>query len=234
MTLRPIAAAAPPAAGELPDEEVARRVLGGEPELFELLMRRYNRRLYRIARAVVLNDAEAEDALQEAWLAVYEHLDQFDGRAKLATWIARIALHAACARRRRAGRFRSLGDQDEDGASAADRLPDGAADPERRAAASELGALLALELERLSETTRAVFVLRTVEGLSTAETAAALGLGEAAVKVRLHRGRERLRRALDQRFDRAARELWEFLGARCDRVVSGVMPRLGAAPRFPA
>jgi RNA polymerase sigma-70 factor (ECF subfamily) len=218
---------APNGPGELSDEAVARRVLAGERELFELLMRRYNRRLYRVARAVVMNDAEAEDVLQEAWLSAFEHLGQFDGRARLATWLAKIALHAALARRRRAGRFQPLAALDDD-TRPEELLPDAGADPERRAASSELGQLLAEELAQLSETTRAVFVLRSVEELSTAETAAALGLAEGAVKVRLHRARERLRGALDRRFDRAARELWGFLGERCDRTVAIVLGEIGA------
>jgi RNA polymerase sigma-70 factor (ECF subfamily) len=227
-----------PGAGELTDEEVARRVLAGERELFELLMRRYNRRFYRIVRAVVLDDAEAEDVLQEVWLRAYEHLGQFDGRARLSTWLARIALHTAFARRRRASRFQQLGsparvgaasaESGEDGNSAEENLPAAGLDPERLAASSELGALLVHELERLPEEARTVFVLRAVEELSTAETAAALGIQEAAVKVRLHRARHRLRDALDRRFDRATRELWGFLGERCDRVVRTVMPQLAS------
>jgi RNA polymerase sigma-70 factor (ECF subfamily) len=216
--------------GELADEEVARRVLGGEPELFELLMRRYNRRLFRIARAVVLDDAEAEDILQEAWVRVFQHLGQFDGRARLATWITRIALHEALARKRRASRFGPFPKLDESEEAPEERLASPEADPERRAAGSELGGMLAEELSRLSESARAVFVLRSVEELSTAETATALGIDEGAVKVRLHRARGRLRAALDRRFDRATRELWGFLGDRCDRVVAAVMRRIATPP----
>lgn len=216
--------------GELADEEVARRVRAGEPALFELLMRRYNRRLFRVARSVVLDDAEAEDIVQEAWVRVFQHLGQFDGRARLATWITRIALHEALARKRRAGRFGplpALGESDE---APEERLATADADPERRAAGRELGRLLAEELERLPESARAVFVLRNVEELSTAETAVALGIDEGAVKVRLHRARGRLRAALDARFDRATRELWDFLGARCDRVVAAVLRRIATVP----
>jgi RNA polymerase sigma-70 factor (ECF subfamily) len=216
--------------GELADEEVARRVLAGEPELFELLMRRYNRRLFRVARAVVLDDAEAEDVLQEAWVRVFQHLGQFDGRARLATWITRIALHEALARKRRASRFGPFPTLDESDEAPEERLASPEADPERRAAGHELGGVLAEELGRLSESSRAVFVLRSVEELSTAETAAALGIDEGAVKVRLHRARGRLRAALDARFERATNELWDFLGARCDRVVAAVLQRIAAAP----
>src|SRR6185436_8341942 len=170
----PLPEAPIPGVGELADEEVARRVLAGERELFELLMRRYNRRCYRIARAVLLDDAEAEDVLQEAWVSAFEHLGQFDGRARLATWLAKIVLHAALARRRRASRFQPLDAGDprlELDESPEERIPGREVDPERSAASHELGALLADELERLSEAARAVFVLREIEELSTAETA---------------------------------------------------------------
>jgi RNA polymerase sigma-70 factor (ECF subfamily) len=226
MTHETRVAPQPPA--ELADEEVARRVLGGESPLFELLMRRYNQRLFRIARAVLLDDGEAEDALQEAWVRAYQHLAQFDGRARLSTWLSKIVLHEALARRRRAGRFRPLGDAALGDDSPEDLLVSPAADPEREAAAAELGNLLSGEVARLRESARAVFVLRAVEGLSTAETAEALGIREEAVKVRFHRARARLRAALDRRLDRAARDLWGFRGERCDRVVAGVLARLPA------
>jgi RNA polymerase sigma-70 factor (ECF subfamily) len=223
MTLSPVPKHPAP---ELSDEEVARRVLGGEVALFELLMRRYNQRLFRIARAIVGDPGEAEDVLQEAWVRAFQHLVQFDGRARLSTWLAKIALHEALARRRRAGRFRPLDTGELSDESPEARLPSQDADPERRAAAAELGALLEEELARLSEAARAVFVLREVEGLSTAETAAALGIREEAVKVRLHRARGRLRQALDRRLDRAARELWGFQAERCDRQVARFLARI--------
>jgi RNA polymerase sigma-70 factor (ECF subfamily) len=223
----PGTAAALPGA-ELTDEEVARRVLGGDPALFELLMRRHNRLLFRVARAVVLDEAEAEDVVQEAWVRGWRHLDQFDGRSRLATWLSRIALHEALARKRRASRFASLPAPDDHDGPGADRFVATGPDPEHLAAGGELGRLLAEELARLPESARAVFVLRSVEELSTAETAAVLGIDEGAVKVRLHRARGRLRAALDARFERATRELWDFLGARCDRVVAAVLARIAA------
>src|SRR5215469_9056821 len=98
--------------GALPDEEVVRRVLGGETALFEIVMRRYNQRLYRMARAIVRDDAEAEDVMQEAYVRAYQHLGQFAGRSQFSTWLTRIAIHEALARTRRRGRTEQLGPED--------------------------------------------------------------------------------------------------------------------------
>src|SRR5690348_17427185 len=88
----------------LSDEEVVRRVLDGETALFELLMRRYNQRLYRVSRVILRDDAEAEDVMQDAYVRAYEHLHQFAGKAAFSTWLTRIAIHEALARKRRRGR----------------------------------------------------------------------------------------------------------------------------------
>ena len=93
---------------ELNDEEAVSRILDGEPALFEIIMRRYNQRLYRVARAILRNDGEAEDVIQEAYVRAYEHLGQFAGRAAFSTWLTRIAIHEALARKRRSGRLEEL------------------------------------------------------------------------------------------------------------------------------
>ena len=208
---------------ELPDEEIARRVLGGEAELYELLMRRYNQRLFRVVRGLVDDDSEAEDVLQDAWVRAYEHLADYRGEAKLSTWLSRIAVHEAYARLRRGRRFVAL---DPEGVERS--APPDPSDPERDALGGELRAALELAVAGLAAPYRSVFLLREVEGLSTAETAATLGLTEEAVKVRLHRSRARLRDDLDRRLGRAARELFGFAGERCDRVVAAVLSRVAA------
>ena len=209
---------------ELPDEEVARRVVAGEVELYELLMRRYNQRLFRVVRGLVDDDSEAEDVLQDAWVSAYEHLADFRGEAKLSTWLSRIAVHSAYARLRRRRRFVAL-----DPEGVADAAPPDPSDPEREAFGGELRAALESAVAGLAAPYRSVFLLREVEGLSTAETAATLGLTEEAVKVRLHRGRAKLRDDLDRRLDLASRELFGFAAARCDRVVAAVMSRVAGA-----
>lgn len=207
---------------ELTDEEVAARVLAGESELFELLLRRYNQRLFRVARGIVATDAEAEDVLQDAWVRAYEHLATFRGEARLATWLARIAAHEALARVRKGRRFVALSDE------APDEIPDaGLNDPEGLAARGELRAALERAIAALPPHYRAVVLLREVEGLSTAETAASLDLTEEAVKVRLHRARGRLRLDLASILGTATRSAFGFLAERCDRVVANVLARIG-------
>ena len=202
------------------DEDIVARVLGGETALFELLMRRHNQRLYRVARGIVGDDAEAEDVTQEAYVRAFQHLGQFAGRAKFSTWLTRIAVHEASARRRRRGRQIDV----EESIPA---LASTAAGPEQRAADQELGRAIEAAIDALPVVYGAVFMLREVEGLSTAETAACLEINEETVKTRLHRARALLRNHITARVGAAARESFQFAGARCDRTVAAVMARIG-------
>src|SRR5213082_2098206 len=117
---------------ELADEEVVHRVLAGETALFEILMRRYNQRLYRVARAILRNDAEAEDVMQDAYVRAYEHLHQFAGRAKFSTWLTRIAVHEALARQHRSNRYQELQPMSELEGDPMDRFASLALDPEQQ------------------------------------------------------------------------------------------------------
>jgi RNA polymerase sigma-70 factor (ECF subfamily) len=209
-------------AGSLPDEEIVARVVGGETELFELLMRRHNQSLFRILRGVADRAGDAEELLQDAWVKAFQHLATFRGEARFSTWVARIAIHEAGARARRGRRFEALSPVVEE----ALRAPRGE-EPLHRAETSELRRLLEEAIDGLSPALRAVLVLRDVEGLSTAETAAALDLSAEAVKVRLHRARTALRGALDRSLGGAMGALYSFDGDRCDRVVAGVWEKLG-------
>ena len=181
-----------PPSGTLTDEEVVGRVRAGDTHLFEVLMRRYNQRLYRAARAILQNDEEAEDAVQQAYLNAYRHLSQFEGRARFSTWLTRIAVHEALARRRRARRYPIAVSDDQRIERAASAAPD----PERQTYASELGMLLESALAALPHGYRSVFMLREIDGLNTAESAQQLRLSEGAVKTRLHRARDLLKRKL--------------------------------------
>ena len=203
----------------LTDEEIVERVLGGETALFELLMRRYNQRIYRITRAIVRDEAEAEDVTQDAYVRAFEHLDQFAGRSRFSTWLTRIAVHEASARLRRRGRQIDIEESMPTLASAA-------AGPEQRAADHELGQAIEAAVETLPEVYRSVFMLRDVEGLSTADTAACLDINAETVKTRLHRARALLRNHITARVGVAARETFQFAGARCDRMVAAVMARI--------
>jgi RNA polymerase sigma-70 factor (ECF subfamily) len=208
---------------ELPDEEIARRVVAGEAELFELLLRRYNQRLYRVVRGIVNDDAEAEDVLQDAWVRAFAHLASFRGEARFSTWVARIAAHEAFARSKRNRRFVGLEPEAEDSLRASEL-----ADPERATASLELRRVLERVVAAMPPGYRSVFMLREVEGLSTAETAACLELSEEAVKVRLHRAKVRLRADLDTSLGETAATLFGFDGLRCDRIVAAVMGRLAS------
>lgn len=212
----------------LSDEEVVDRVRRGETALFELILRRHNQRLFRVARAVLKDDVEAEDALQQAWLAAYAHLDQFAGAAQLSTWLTRIALHAALARRRQ--RLRRSEVVFADGDDAMDEGRPRPSTPEQEAHAREMATLVERAVDELPEIYRLVFVLREVQEMSTAEAAACLEVTEEVVKTRLLRARAMLREAIATRADAAAPDAFRFLGARCDRMVARVMAEL--APKL--
>ena len=212
----------------LSDLEIVQRVKAGEGALFELLMRRYNQRLYRVARGIVKDDAEAEDVMQQAYVNAYVHLDQFADRARFSTWLTRIATYEALARLRRRGRFTEIEGMSEsvrDG----ELLATQGTNPEREAYLGELRTTLEGSVDALPEAYRSVFVLRDVEGLSTAETAESLELSEDVVKTRLVRARAQLRRSIWERAGLASRDLFPFHAPRCNRVVAAVMAQLGLA-----
>jgi RNA polymerase sigma-70 factor (ECF subfamily) len=229
--------AGPPLQAPAPrDAELVARARRGDGLAFELIMRRHNRRLFRIARGLVWNDAEAEDVLQESYLRAYARLgDLVDGQA-LAAWLARIVANEALGRRRSAARVVSLeehrargrvGDNGEGGTTVASDPASDQPGPERLAVSGELRRLLAAAVDALPDEFRAVFVLRAVEGLSTAETAACLALRPETVKTRLHRARHQLQETLGERLLAASPSLFEFEGARCDRIVGQVLAHLG-------
>jgi RNA polymerase sigma-70 factor (ECF subfamily) len=204
------------------DEEIVQRVLEGEVDLFEILLRRYDQRVYRAARAVLADDQEAEDVTQEAWVRAFRHLGQFEQRARFSTWLTRIALHEAWGRARRARKSHSLQETPSWEESLVSRRPS----PEGDAAGGELRTFLESAVEGLPDFYRVVFVLRAIEGLSTAEAAVALELSEDAVKTRFSRARALLRRELTARAGPGITQAFPFLGRRCDRMVNAVMSRI--------
>jgi RNA polymerase sigma-70 factor (ECF subfamily) len=214
----------------LDDGEVVRRVLAGEVELFEVLLRRHDPRVYRTVRSILRDDGEAEDAMQAAWVRAYQHLGEWAGVSSFTTWLLKIAANEALGRLRKRGRFVSV-DADEDGDGGIDMTDPRAEDPEERAAAQETVRLLERAVDGLTPAYRSVFMLREIEQLSTAETAEALGLSEEAVKVRLHRARGMLRDALGEAIGRAAPEAFQFLAPRCNRMVERVMTAIAALTR---
>ena len=210
------------------DEEALSRIRNGETGLYELIMRRYNQRLFRIIRSVVKDEREAEDILQESWVLAYEHLDQFAGRSALSTWLCKVAFHEALSRARKAKRWLPLeGEMDElkTSANSPNQL---ASTPEALAIQNQVGQVLRSAVDALPDLYRSVFMLRDVEGMSTTETAECLELSEETVKTRLHRSRGMLRRDLQRRMGPAVGEAFVFLGSRCDRTVAVVLERIGA------
>ncbi|HEY1230176.1 MAG TPA: RNA polymerase sigma factor [Ramlibacter sp.] len=207
------------------------RVRAGDAAAFETLMRRYNHRLYRAARSLLRDAAEAEDAVQEAYLAAYRSLGTFRGDASLATWLTRIVVNESMARLRRqsrrnnilpiaAGHGADFGETDT-----VDQAPprDDQETPERSLARAELRVLLERRIDGLPEDFRAVFVLRSVEELSVEETAVSLGIPEATVRTRHFRARSLLRESIAQDLEIAERDVFDFDGERCDRIVARVL-----------
>ena len=215
-------------AGEQPDEALIQQVLNGNTALFELLMRRHNERVYRTARAIVRDEGEAEDVMQQAYVNAFTHLRQFNGSARFSTWLTRITINEALARVRRQGRYQEFDDESTNAEPFMVQHP--AENPEREAFTHELRRLLEGAIDSLPDGTREVFMLREVEGLSTLEVATCLQVSEDVVKTRLSRGRATLRRLLFERTGATASDAFRFYRPRCDRVVAGVLAVIGDTP----
>jgi RNA polymerase sigma-70 factor (ECF subfamily) len=209
----------PPTLLDDADDAIVAEVAAGDRARFEVLVRRYNRRLFRAARALLGDDSEAEDVVQQAYLKAYEALPAFRGDAQVSTWLARIVVHEAIDRLRRRRRHADLAAEVE---TLEPRTP------EADAADHELGAALARAIDALPDGLRAVLVLRAIEELDTTATAAVLGLSDEAVRVRLHRARAALRTAVAELDGGGAGDLHVFLGARCDALTARVMAAIHA------
>src|SRR4051812_42896791 len=212
------------------DADLAKRVGAGDSAAFEQLMRRHNQALFRTARAILRDDAEAEDALQEAYLRAYRTIGAFRGEAKLSTWLARVVANEALQRLRKGARRAAIVPiQAGVDAGEIEQLPDTDMDrqPEAGAERAQVRNLLERRIDALPDAYRPVFVLRAVEELSVEETAAVLGIPEATVRSRFFRARSLLREALAQELDHAYGDAFAFAGDRCDRIVANVMSRIG-------
>jgi RNA polymerase sigma-70 factor (ECF subfamily) len=218
------------AAERLTDTELIHRTQAGDMRALEILMRRHNRTLYRTARAILRDDAEAEDAVQEAYLRAYGALASFRGESKLSTWLVRITANEALMRRRKNARAAVVvaldaaipaGEQEEGPMS---EEPG----PERDALRGEMRKLLESRIDALPDGYRAVFVLRALEELTVEETAAALDIPEATVRTRYFRARGLLRESMARDIDRSLEDAFGFAGERCDRIVVNVLARIKA------
>ena len=218
------------------DTDLAARAASGDDAAFERIMRRHHRLLFRTARSILKSDAEAEDALQEAYLRAWRSLGSFRSEARLSTWLVRIVINESLGRLRRRGAQVLALDATIDLAdiSMEDVMEDNPDDrPERAAMRSELRAMMEACIDALPEAFRTVFMLRAVEELSVEEVSAALGLPEATVRPRFFRARGLLREGLARDIDHAMADAFSFDGARCDRIVAGVMARLAKPHREP-
>ncbi len=217
----------PAAFDEPPDHELIARVRNGEAAAFEKLMRRYNQRVFRAARSVLRDEVEAEDVVQETFVRAFRHLEDFEERSSVATWLTRIAVNEASSRQRRSRLFGSLeneANQQEGGFHSVESNQPG---PEDQTSSRELRSVLIAAIDSLSEELRTVFMLREVEGLSTLETGEILQLSGEAVRVRLHRARLALRRQVEKQMGQELQGLFTFAGTRCDRTVVQVFRKLG-------
>lgn len=215
---------------QLPDHVVVGRILAGDIELFELIMRRYNRRLFRIARGILGTDAEAEDTVQEAYIRAYLKLGQFRGPDGFASWLGKITTNEALMRHRRRGPVSiPLSEFDERAheRAAMTEPHSPATDPEASLHELQMRKLLEQAIDALPEVYRVAFVLREVEQMSVAEAAACLDIEPATVKTRVHRARKLLQRNLTAELGSALRGAFAFDGDRCDRLVKRVLQRLG-------
>jgi len=220
----------PPAAEDPSDADLVARARAGEPAAFEAIVRRNNRLLFRAARGVVDDDAEAQDVVQEAYLRAFTHLDTFQGDAALRTWLTRIAINVAVSTRRKQRHVVPLDDTLADAAPQETDMRFRHFDPETPEAAADrhqMRDLLQTAIERLPDTYRSVFMLRTVEDMSVEDTAFCLGVSRDVIKTRQSRARAMLRQTLAAQMEPYMRGTFEFAGARCDAVAAHVMAELG-------
>jgi RNA polymerase sigma-70 factor (ECF subfamily) len=223
-------------ADEPSDLEIAARIAAGDRDQLQRLMRRYNQRLYRTARSILKDDAEAEDAVQEGYLLAYQAMGQFRGGAQLSTWLTRIVANEALGRLRKRNRTAELiqlssaaGPITED---REDNMPDASQElPENAAARAETRKLLESKLDELPDAFRAVFVLRAVEEMTVDEVSLALGIPAATVRTRYFRARAMLREALAREIDVSLENAYAFDGERCDRIVARVLARVDELSR---
>jgi RNA polymerase sigma-70 factor, ECF subfamily len=221
------------------DFDVARRIAAGDQNELQRLMRRYNQRLYRTARSILRDDAEAEDTVQESYLLAYKAMAQFRGDATLSTWLVRIVANEALGRLRKRSRRAELIDlsgttdciSDDPELNMTDTSPE---QPDAAAIRAQMRVLLEAKIDKLPDAFRVVFVLRAVEEMTAEEAAVCLGIPPATVRTRYFRAKGLLRESLAQEVDLSMQDAFRFDGVRCDRIVAGVLQRLSEPPDSPA
>jgi len=216
-----VAPGEPPA--EISDEAVLARVRAGDVQAYEIIIRRYNRRLFRVTRSILRDDDAAQDAMQDAYVRAFTRLASFRAPGSFGAWLTRIAVNEALMSKRKDRRYTPLADdEDEDAAP----MPVRTETPEDLAAGGELRHLIEAAVDRLPHGFRTVFVLRAIEQLSVDETAVCLDIEPATVKTRFHRARGLMQQALRGHIEAAGLKAFDFDGPRCDRIVAAVLERL--------
>lgn len=216
---------------DITEHELVARVAAGDARAFEILMRRYNRRLYRTARSILKNDAEAEDAVQEAYWKAYQAMGGFRADAQLSTWLTRIVINESLARLRRNKRRTDVIQSTEDlsvemKVTRMETTSNFDERPDQMAWRAEMRTLIEHKLDTLPDVYRTVFMLRAVEGMPAVEVAAVLDIPEATVRSRFFRARRMMREALSDEIDVHTQDAFSFAGHRCDRIVETVLARL--------
>lgn len=206
-----------------------RRAAAGEEEAVRQIIKTHNQRLYRLVRAVLRSDADAEDVLQEAYLRAFANLDTFHGESSLSTWLSRIALNIALMRLRARKRLKRMAPSAAPAEAQIIPFPfvSSTADPEQLVAQRQLLRLVEEATDALPEAFRLVFVARVIEGFSVEETVALLDIPAATVKTRLHRARKLIREQLEEQIGPVLIDAFPFAGKRCDRLTEAVITKLG-------
>jgi RNA polymerase sigma-70 factor (ECF subfamily) len=211
----------------LSESELIAAAAGGDADAMRHIIQTHNRRLYRVARAVLHDDSEAEDVVQEAYVRAFRNLETFRGDSALSTWLSRIVINEALGRLRKQKREGKMTDLDAAQAEIIQFPGNAGDDPERTMAQRQILHLVEEATDKLPAAFRAVFVARVIEGLSMEETAGLLGIKPETVKTRLHRARQMVRKELDAQIGPVLMDAFPFAGRRCERLTDAVMRRLG-------
>lgn len=238
-SMTPRAAPAGPAFDKLPDKELAEHIAAGDVGALRHLMRLHNQPLFRAARSILRDDAEAEDAVQEGYMQAYGAMGTFRGESRLSTWLMRIIVNEALGRARKMKRGAEIimldSTFDQDAPAAETTMSDNPDNqPDRQAARAQTRRLIEAKIDQLPDAFRTVFVLRAVEELSVEEVAASLAIPEATVRTRFFRARALLRESLSREMDHALEEAFAFAGERCNRITERVLERVAALRNPPA
>lgn len=213
---------------EISDSDIIEKVLNGNKNFYEVIMRRYNQRLFRISRSYINDEDEVQDILQESYVKAYENLDKFENRSAFSTWLVKIVINETLARKNKRKRYTSLSQNDQQNEENDNykiySIPSEMKNPEEEASNNELKDALEKVIDSLPEKYRTVYVMREIEGMSVADTSTGLEITESNVKVRLNRAKEMLRSSLTDIYKDT--EVFNFLGSRCDKIVFNVLSRI--------